>query len=177
MATLSTLQRENAELRAQLAKMATANAAQMSQLLATNAELTAQIAKLSERVNELLAVARRRQRPPTPPAPPPLVEAEAQRAFADRPMPPPLPTREKKPAAPRRPTGRKPLPSHLEVEAHEVRPDTCVHCGSDALDVADVVVEEKLHVVKEHQRRRVVRRTTCRCRGCGGRTTPRSLPC
>jgi len=42
--------------------------------------------------------------------------------------------------------------------------------------VADEVVEEKLHVVKEHQRRRVVRRTTCRCRHCGGRTTPRSLP-
>jgi transposase len=39
-----------------------------------------------------------------------------------------------------------------------------------------VLVEEKLHVVKEHQRRRVVRRTTCRCRSCGGRTTPRSLP-
>lgn len=36
--------------------------------------------------------------------------------------------------------------------------------------------EEKLHVVKEHQRRRVVDRTTCRCRNCGGRTTPRSLP-
>jgi hypothetical protein len=31
-------------------------------------------------------------------------------------------------------------------------------------------------VVKEHQRRRIVRRTTCRCRTCGGRTTPRSLP-
>jgi transposase len=30
--------------------------------------------------------------------------------------------------------------------------------------------------VKEHQRLRVVRRTTCRCRACGGRTTPRSLP-
>jgi len=33
-----------------------------------------------------------------------------------------------------------------------------------------------LDVVKEHQRRRVVKRTTCRCRDCGGRTTPRSLP-
>ena len=176
------LQRQNAELRAQLVQVASANAAQMAQmaqLLATNAELTAQVAKLNERVSELLAVARRRQRPPVtppPPAPPPLVEADAQRAFADRPMPPPLPKREKKPAAPRRPTGRKPLPSHLEVEAHELRPETCTHCGSHALDVADEVVEEKLHVVKEHQRRRVVRRTTCRCRTCGGRTTPRSLP-
>ncbi|MBX3219014.1 MAG: transposase [Labilithrix sp.] len=35
---------------------------------------------------------------------------------------------------------------------------------------------EKLHVVKEHQRRRVVRRTTYRCRDCGARATPRSLP-
>jgi len=45
-----------------------------------------------------------------------------------------------------------------------------------ALDAADELVEEKLHVVKEHQRRRVVRRATCSCRDCGARTTPRSLP-
>src|SRR5690606_34296444 len=44
------------------------------------------------------------------------------------------------------------------------------------LDVVDELVEEKLHVVREHQRRRVVRRYTCRCRACGERTTPRSLP-
>ena len=50
------------------------------------------------------------------------------------------------------------------------------HCGSTALDAADVIEEEKLDVVKEHQRRRVVKRTTCRCRDCGKRTTPRSLP-
>ena len=179
MASLSTLQRENAELRAQLAQGASAHAAQLAQLLAANAELTAQVAKLNDRIGELLAVARRRQRPPAPPrvpSPPPVVEPAAQRAFSDRPQPPPLPTRDKKPATPRRPTGRKPLPSHLPVEAHELRPDTCDHCGSRALDVADEVTEEKLHVVKEHQRRRVVRRTTCRCRTCGSRTTPRSLP-
>ena len=68
------------------------------------------------------------------------------------------------------------MPPHLEAEEHNIRPDVCAHCGSSALDVADLLVEEKLHVVKEHQRRRVVRRTTCRCRDCGGRTTPRSLP-
>ena len=45
-----------------------------------------------------------------------------------------------------------------------------------ALDVVDKIVEEKLHVIKEHQRRRVVRRITCRCRRCGKRTTRRSLP-
>jgi hypothetical protein len=42
------------------------NAEQMAQVLATNAELTAQVAKLNERVGELLAVAKRRQRPPAP---------------------------------------------------------------------------------------------------------------
>jgi len=75
-----------------------------------------------------------------------------------------------------KPTGRKKVPPHLEAEEHALRPDACVHCGSAALDAAEELVEEKLHVVKEHQRRRLVRRTTCRCRSCGGRTTPRSLP-
>jgi transposase len=179
VALLSTLQRENAELRAQLAQIVEASAAQIAQLLATNTELTAQLAKLNERVTELLAVARRRQRPPTPPAPPPpppVVAPEAQRAFADRPAPPQQPQRTKNPPAPRRPTGRKPLPAHLETEEHTLRPDACGHCGGTALDAADELVEEKLHTVKEHQRRRVVRRTTCRCRSCGERTTPRSLP-
>lgn len=168
MATVAELRRENAEQRAQL-----------SQLIAANAALTAEVAKLSERVAELLAVARRRQRPPVaspPPPPPPALDAPAARAFADRPAPPTLPDKVKPAAKPRRPSGRKPLPAHLEVEAHALRPDTCAHCGGAALDVAEVLTEEKLHVVKEHQRRRVVRRTSCRCRDCGKRTTPRSLP-
>ena len=169
MATVAALQRENVELRAQL-----------TQMVATSAELTQQIAKLNERITELLAVAKRRQRPPvtapSPPPPPPPVSADAQRAFAERPPPPKLPPKIKKAAAPRRPTGRKPLPTHLEAETYELRPDACAHCGGDALDAAEELVEEKLHVVKEHQRRRVVLRTTCRCRACGGRTTPRSLP-
>lgn len=168
MATVAELRRENEQLRAQL-----------GQLIATNTALTAQVARLNDRVSELLAVARRRQRPPTPPpppVPPPAVDTPAARAFADRPAPPPLPDKSKPAAKPHRPTGRKPLPAHLEAEKHELRSDACAHCGSDALDAADVVVEEKLHVVKEHQRRRVVRRTTCRCRDCGQRTTPRSLP-
>jgi transposase len=179
VASVATLQRENAELRAQMAQVLATNAKQMAQVLATNAELTAQVAKLNERVSELLAVAQRRQRPPAPPAsppPPPVLDADAQRAFNARPAPPPRPPKAKPVPAPRRPTGRKPLPAHLEADAHELRPDACEHCGGTALDAADEIVEEKLHVVKEHQRRRVVRRTTCRCRTCGGRTTPRSLP-
>ena len=41
------------------------------------------------------------------------------------------------------------------------------------LEIIDEVVEIKFHVVKEHQRKRVVRRKTARCRCCGHRTTAR----
>lgn len=165
---VAALQQENAALRAQLA-----------QLVSSNATLTETVAKLNERVAELLAIAQRKQRKPPaprPPEPPPTVEGDAKLAFESRPKPPDLPpkTKEKKPRPP--PTGRKALPKHLLAEDHALRPDECAHCGSTALDAVDVVEEEKLHVVKEHQRRRVVKRTTCRCRACGKRTTPRSLP-
>ena len=161
MLDVAVLQQENAALRAQVA------------------QLVESIAKLNERVAELLAVAQRKLRKPSLPKPPELptsVQGEAKQAFESRPQPPELPpkTKEKKPRPP--PTGRKALPKHLPVDAHELAPDECAHCGSTALDVADVIEEEKLDVVKEHQRRRVVKRTTCRCRDCGGRTTPRSLP-
>lgn len=175
MATVAELRRENAEQR----RANAVQRAQLDQLIAANAALTTQIARLNERVAELLAIAQRRQRPAAvagPPAPPPHLDAATALAFADRPAPPTLPDKVKPAAKPRRPSGRKPLPAHLEVEAHALRPDTCAHCGGAALDVAEVLTEEKLHVVKEHQRRRVVRRTSCRCRDCGKRTTPRSLP-
>lgn len=161
MDDVAALRRENAELRGQL-----------TQLLET-------IAKLNERVAELLAIARRKQRKPSAPkAPvaPPAVEGDAKLAFEGRPKPPELEPKTKRKKERPPPTGRKPLPSHLPAEEHSLRPDACAHCGSSALDAAGEVVEEKLHVVKEHQRRRVVRRTTCRCRACGERTTPRSLP-
>lgn len=150
-----------------------------AELRALVSQLTEQIAKLTDRVAELLAVAQRKQRKPSPekpPPPPPEVGSAAKRAFEQRPKPPEKPQVIKPESKPVRPSGRKPLPPHLEAEEHTLRPAHCGRCGSAALDVADDVVEEKLHVVKEHQRRRVVRRTTCRCRACGSRTTPRSLP-
>jgi transposase len=163
------LQRENAELRSQLASMNGVVGA-----------LTMQIAKLNDRVAELLAVAQRKQRKqrekPAVEQSAPALAGDAKRSFDDRPQPPVKPVTPAKEPKPRRPTGRKPLPSHLEAENHALRPDACGACGCTDLDVADEVVEEKLHVVKEHQRRRVVKRTTCRCRKCGARTTPRSLP-
>ena len=164
MDELEALRRENAEQRRQIA------------------QLLFELARLNDRVAELLAIAQRKQRKttppalPSPPAPPPVVEGEQRRAFEERPKAPEKPAVEPAPKKPRKPTGRKPLPTHLEAEEHELRPKECADCGSAALDLVDELLEEKLHVVKEHQRRRVVRRYTCRCRVCGERTTMRSLP-
>jgi hypothetical protein len=155
------LRRENAELRRQIGQLIT------------------ELARLNERVSELLAVAQRKHRKPPadkPPAVPPTVEGEARRAFEQRPTAPQKPFEEPQRKTRARPTGRKPIPSHLEAEEHELRPHACAQCGDTGLDVVDELVEEKLHVVKEHQRRRVVHRFTCRCRACGERTTLRSLP-
>jgi transposase len=168
---LEALREENAQQRRQL-----------TQLLEQNAQLVEQLAHLNERVAELLAVAQRKQRKARtasetpPPSAPPVVEGEQRRAFEERPKAPKKPEGERTEKPKAKPTGRKPLPKHLEAEEHELRPDSCAACGGHALDVADVLDEEKLHVVKEHQRRRVVRRYTCRCRACGERTTLRSLP-
>lgn len=174
MKDLAALEKENAELRQQLASQSQQLASQSQQL----SSLTEQLAKLNERIAELLAVAQRRQRKVTPPKPlpPPLVDDAARAAFDERPKAPEKPPADDKPKKKAAPTGRKALPSHLEAEEHVLRPEACAQCGSAQLDAAEVLVEEKLHVVKEHQRRRVVRRTTCRCRRCGHRTTPRSLP-
>lgn len=169
------LRRENVELRAQLAQLAPENAALRAQIT----ELVTTVAKLNERVGELLAIAQRKQRKPSspkPPPPPPAVSDEERRSFDERPKPPTKPPEEKQTKKRPPPTGRKPVPSHLEAEEHAFRPDQCEHCGGHDLTEADEVVEEKLHVVKEHQRRRVVRRKTCKCRDCGKRTTPPSLP-
>jgi transposase len=158
---LEALRRENGELRAQIA------------------HLIAQVARLADRVTELLAVAQRKRRKPPvekPPALPPTVEGEARRVFEERPTAPEKLSDEQPPKTKAKPTGRKPIPSHLEAEEHELRPSACAGCGDTALDVVDELLEEKLHVVKEHQRRRVVHRFTCRCRACGARTTLRSLP-
>lgn len=154
---------ENAELRREVAKLV---------------ELTA---RLNERVAELLAIAQRKvgarkAKPDAPTPPPPAVGEQAQKAFESRPKAPELPAKKKPAKQKQRPTGRKPLPEHLPAEEHCVCPEACEHCGSTALDQADEFVETKLHVVKEHQRRRVVRRKTVRCRDCGGRTTGTSLP-
>lgn len=158
MNELEDLRRENWNLREQIRV-----------LTGQGTRLLTQLAAMNERVAELLAAAQRKQRRPPvaagkPPVAPPSVDEEAKRAFEERPKAPEKPAAEPPPKKKAKPTGRKPLPSHLEAEKHELRPDSCAGCGHTALDVVDELVEEKLHVVKEHQRRRVVRRYTCRCR-------------
>ena len=113
MDELEALRKENAALRGQLA------------------QLFEQLARLNERVAELLAVAQRKQRKARatvalpPPVPPPVVEGEQQRAFEERPKAPDKPVGERTAKTKTKPTGRKPLPRHLEAEEHELRPESC----------------------------------------------------
>ncbi|MFP4542265.1 MAG: IS66 family transposase [Opitutales bacterium] len=169
------LARENIELRGQLAEAH----ARIAELSLQVARLSEQVARGNERLAELLAIAQRKQRPTSKPAPEPRapahLSAEEKARFENRPKPPAPRPREKKSKKPVKPTGRKPVPEHLEAEEHTVAPSACP-CGSTELDLVDEVVEIKLDVVKEHQRRRVVKRKTGCCRRCGERTTARSLP-
>jgi hypothetical protein len=168
--------------RDELAAVRAAADARIAELTAEIARLGQLVAESNERITELLAIAQRKKRgrgkskPDKPPEPPPSLDEQAQDAFANRPKPPVLPKKKKRKKKPRRPTGRKRVPEHLAAEEHTVHADACEHCGGDDLEAVDEVVETKLHVVKEHQRRRVVRRKTVRCKCCGRRTTARSLP-
>jgi transposase len=163
-------------LRAQMSEVL----ARLDTALAQNAELVELVAKLHERIAELLPVAKRKARKNKPTTPSqaaaPTLTEEQRLAFENRPRPPVKPPTGSAERSAAKPTGRSAVPQHLEAEEHELRPDACAHCASTDLHVVDVVIEEKLHVVKEHQRRRKVHRKTCRCRKCGKRTTARSLP-
>jgi len=142
--------------------------------------LTRQLAAMNERAAELLAVAKRKKSPPPkpakPPAPPPSLDATALATYDARPHAPELPPKPEKVAKPQRPTGRKALPEHLAAVEYVLTPSACECCGGADLDIIDEVIETKLDVIKEHQRKRVVRRKTARCRKCGERTTAQSLP-
>lgn len=190
---LQTLLAENARLREELAatraelvgtreelgrlrEETAAGHARITELTAEVGRLTEQVARSNDRITELAAAANRNRRkpapapkPPLPPAPPP--EGAAAEAFENRPRPPVLPDKPKPDPKPHRPTGRKPLPEHLPADESESWPEGPCECGCCDFDTVDEVVEVKLDVVREHQRRRVVRRKTRRCRKCGKRRT------
>ncbi len=130
------LMREYAASKAEADQLRRENA----QLHALVAKRTDQVAKLTDRVTELLAIAQRRGRKPSPEKPPeprPELVGDAKRAFEDRPKPPERAARTKPEKKKAEPTGRKPLPQHLEAEEHRLRPVECERCGSAALDVAE----------------------------------------
>jgi transposase len=161
-------------------QLAEANA-RVTELTAEVSRLADMVARGNDRIAELLAIAQRKKggskkTSDKPPEPPPSLDEEAKEAFKQRPAPPKLPKKKKPHKKKTKPTGRKPLPDHLEAEEHMAAPEGCSCCGSTDLEMVDEVVEIKLHVVKEHMRRRVVRRKTACCRHCGERTTARSLP-
>lgn len=185
-AEVARLRAENAELRRELAEvkaLLVAGNAQVAELTAQVGKLTDAIARSNDRLAELAAAASRakgkgaRAEPaPKPPSPPPDVAPDQRKAFEDRPQPPTLPEKQKATPKPRKPTGRAPLPDHLKADESTSRPCACGKCGSARLDVVDTFDEEKLTVVREHQRRRVVHRVTSRCRDCGTRTTGEAPP-
>ena len=178
---MRTLQQENALLRAQLNEANT----RIEALTQEVGRLADQVARGNERLVELFAVAQRKQRAKTSrgrtadvpePTPPAELDEDAKERFENRPKPPKRPEKKAKSKKRPRPTGRKAVPDHLEAETHHLEPEACASCGGEVLDAVDEVVETKLHVVKEHQRRRIVHRKTVCCRDCGHRTTARSLP-
>ncbi len=157
-----------------------------ARLLAAVEALTGQVTVLANgmatsntRIAELLAIVSRTknvrkpaiEKPPAPELPPP-----SQEGLDSRPTPPVLPEKLKPEPKTGYRTGRKPLPEHLPVEKSESRPCRCGGCGNEGLDLVDSFSEEKLHVIKQHVRRRVVLRHTVRCRKCLVRTTGESLP-
>lgn len=153
---------------------------QIEGLVAQVSQMGEMLARANEQLAELLAIAQRKKRPPPrrakPPAAPPTLSEAQREAYENRPKAPPLPKKQKGPKKPHKPTGRGVLPEHLPAEEHEVRPSECPDCGCDEFEWVGQVIETKLHVIKEHQRRRVVHRKTGCCKHCGTRTTARSLP-
>lgn len=173
------LKRDRDIIRTQLADAT----ARIDALTAELGKLAVLVARGNERITELLAIAQRKSRgrkatetAATAPKAPVSLSAAERESFDNRPKAPARPEKPTKEKQKQRPTGRKPLPEHLPAEESIVRPKSCGACGCTDLEAVDEVVETKLDVIKEHQRRRIVRRKTCRCKRCGIRTTARALP-
>lgn len=168
---------ELAAARQELAAIRAHAAAQTTQLQ----KLTEQVAKGNERIAELLAIAKRKKKPEPKdkkepaPQPPPGLTKDQQTAFQQRPEPPPAPLPlYDHPRPKQKPTGRRPLPEHLDADESTVLPERC-DCGCTQFELVDEVCEQKLDV-RSHQRKRVTHRKTGRCRNCGSRVTGEAPP-
>jgi transposase len=181
-AELTAARAELAASRAEVREQAAVANTRVGELTARIDDLMQELAKQADRITELLAIARRKKNPKKPSTdqksaePPPALDDAARAAFEDRPQPPMLRgALNDRPRPKQRPTGRQPLPAHLPVDESTVHPERCP-CGCDAFDWVDEVVEEKLHVVAQHQRVRRTRRKTGRCKACGKRSTAEAPP-
>ncbi|MCB9508470.1 MAG: IS66 family transposase [Myxococcales bacterium] len=148
--------------------------AENARLHARLAEMIDQLARLTDRVAELTAIVGRKARKGREPAP--STDLSSSTLPGDRPAPPPLPPVLDKEKAPIRPTGRQPLPEHLEVVSESHRPDVCRHCGAGDLRVIGEERVDKLDTVREHLRTRRIVRKTCRCNTCNKTTTAEMPP-
>lgn len=138
------------------------------------ADLAQQLAKLTDRIAELTALVGRnaRKRRPAIPA----TEPSSSTLPTERPIPPPLPPVPEKVKAAVVPTGRLPLPEHLDVVSESHRPDVCRHCGTGELRVIGEEQVDKLDTIREHLRTRRIIRKTCRCNACNKTTTAEMPP-
>ena len=150
------LRAENAQLRAQLS------------------ELLQKFATLTDRVAELTAVVSRKKRSGRAAEEPGTLSTVA--LPADRPPPPSLPPAPEPEATAVKPSGRQPLPEHLDVVSESYRPDACKHCGANQLRVIGEETVDKLDTVREHLRVRRIVRKTCRCHACNKTTTAEMPP-
>jgi hypothetical protein len=148
-------------------------------------KLTSEIARLNDRIEELVAVigrqanARKSKKGDgamAAPPPPPDLDEEAREAYLNRPRPPERKPKPDKEPKKRSSAGRNALPEKLPRDQSQVRPERCPECGSDDLVVVKHYVEEKLHVVREHQRVRRTVRVVCECDACCTRIVPDAPP-
>lgn len=159
---------------------------ELAETKAAHAKNTAQLARMTERLDELLALAHRHAKPkrtrrkpddddPPPPTLRPDVTDEERAAFEARPRPPKPPEEEKVAPTEQRRPGRTPVPEHLARNTTVVPPGTCA-CGCDQTVLIDSVTEEKLDAVVTQLRARETRRQIGECVACGARVMAPAPP-
>jgi len=142
-------------------------AVERAALLETIKALVAQVQALTRQVEALLAKKARKESKTAAPPPDPSNAGAAQPD--DRPKPPPAPP--PRPKKRRRPPEPKPSAA-LPTSTEELRPDACAHCGGKRLSNKDTEEFELLDYVPGYYRRKIIRRTRCRCADCALVTTP-----
>ena len=177
---------EAEQLRAANAALRAENAALKEELAAVNRRLDALVgfaASQNQQLSELADMLRRRlQRAPKPASEPPDDGPEDDPPSGGVAVDPdpvheldlkqrPSRGRGRKKGDKRSRSGRNQLPQHLPVDEERHRPDVCTHCGSGRLLARDWEVTEKLDIIKEHVRRRQIRREVRVCTCCNKTTT------